>query len=90
MEQHGKSRRPLDVSHEKGKRADGPSIRELSLLNAVAEAVGRSLNQEEVLRAALEKIAELEEVRSAYVLLKDLEEGGMKIVGDEAAAGRGA
>jgi len=90
MEQHGKSRRPLDVSQEKGKRADTLGIRELSLLNAVAEAVGRSLNQEEVLRAALEKIAELEEVRSAYVLLKDLEEGGMKIVGDEAAAGRGA
>jgi diguanylate cyclase (GGDEF)-like protein len=72
------------------KRMDRPGIRELNLLNAVAEAVGRSLNQEEVLRAALEKIAELKEVRSAYVLLNDLEEGGMKIVGDEAAADRSA
>ncbi len=90
MEQHGKSRRPLDASQEKQKRADRPGIRELSLLNAVAEAVGRSLNQEEVLRAALEKIAELKEVRSVYILLRDLEEGGMKIVGDEAAANRGA
>ncbi|MFQ5532234.1 MAG: GAF domain-containing protein [Candidatus Methylomirabilales bacterium] len=64
--------------------------RELSLLNAVADAVGRSLNKEEVLRAALQKIGELEEVQSAYVLLENPEGGAVRMAGDDLTACREA
>ncbi|MFQ5846389.1 MAG: GAF domain-containing protein [Candidatus Methylomirabilales bacterium] len=62
--------------------------RELTFLNALGEAVGQSLNQEEVLRAALEKIGELEEVQSAYILLREPEGEGVKLAGDDATACR--
>jgi diguanylate cyclase (GGDEF)-like protein len=58
---------------------------ELRLWHAVVEAVGQSLNRDEVLRAALARIGGLQEVRSAYVLLKDSEGGEVRVVGDETA-----
>ncbi|MFQ5656192.1 MAG: GAF domain-containing protein [Candidatus Methylomirabilales bacterium] len=57
--------------------------RELSVLNAISDAVGRSLNKEEVLRAALQTIVELEEVQSAYVLLENPEGGAVRMAGDD-------
>lgn len=63
--------------------------RELAILNAVAEAVGRSLHQGEVLQAALEKIGEMEEVAAAYILFRDLEAGRVVVVGHNLAGPRG-
>ncbi|MFQ5881994.1 MAG: GAF domain-containing protein [Candidatus Methylomirabilales bacterium] len=62
--------------------------RELSLLNALTEAGGHTLDQEEVARAALEKIGELEEVKSAYILLQDPGGGGARVVGHDLPASR--
>jgi len=62
--------------------------RESGFLSALAEAVDRSLNRDEVLRTALEKVRELEEVQSAYILLHEPESVAPVIIGESGAASR--